>query len=122
LSTNQPKCWHLTFDGHLLLACVKSFGGLADKSDERIEKGHQEWKRLQDRFRRIQKFEKRQKCIMKAWRRRRHHSIILAIEEFKSKRTKHGCSSHRAKDESRREESRRKGEQEGQEGGIHLDD
>jgi hypothetical protein len=26
---------------------------------------------------------------MKAWRRRCHHSIILAIEEFKSKRTKH---------------------------------
>jgi hypothetical protein len=42
LSTNQSK-WHLTFDGHLL-DCVKSFGGLADKSDEVIEKGHQEWK------------------------------------------------------------------------------
>jgi hypothetical protein len=48
LSTLQPK-WHLTFDGHLL-DCVKSCGGLANKSDEAIGKGHQEWKQLQERF------------------------------------------------------------------------
>jgi hypothetical protein len=40
LSTLQPK-WHLTFDGHLL-HCVDVCGGLADKSDEAIKKGHQE--------------------------------------------------------------------------------
>jgi hypothetical protein len=39
LSTLQPK-WHLTFDGHLL-HCVDVCGGLADMSDEAIEKGHQ---------------------------------------------------------------------------------
>jgi hypothetical protein len=48
LSTFQPK-WHLTFDGHLL-HCVDVFGGLADKSDEAIEKGHREWKQLQENF------------------------------------------------------------------------
>jgi hypothetical protein len=39
LSTLQPK-WHLLFDGHLLMQAVK-FGGLSDKTDEYIEKGHQ---------------------------------------------------------------------------------
>jgi hypothetical protein len=38
LSTLQPK-WHITFDGPLLHQFNK-FGGLADKSDETIEKGH----------------------------------------------------------------------------------
>jgi hypothetical protein len=36
LSTLQPK-WHLTFDGHLLQQFTK-YGGIADKSDETIEK------------------------------------------------------------------------------------
>jgi hypothetical protein len=49
LSTLQPK-WHLTFDGHLLEQ-FKKFGGLADKSDETIEKGHQTFKHLRERFR-----------------------------------------------------------------------
>jgi hypothetical protein len=80
LSTLQPK-WHLTFDGHLL-DCVKSCGGLADKSDEAIEKGHQEWKRLQERLCRIRNFEQQQKCIMRAWRRRQHYSIVAAVAEF----------------------------------------
>ena len=93
LSTKQPK-WHLTFDGHLL-HCVKLFGGLADKDDAVIEKGHQEWTRLQERFCRIRNFEKRQTCIMRAWRQRRHHSIISAIEEFESKRPKHKADTER---------------------------
>jgi hypothetical protein len=48
LSTLQPK-WHLTFDGNLL-HCVDACGGLADKLDAAVGKGHQEWKRLQERF------------------------------------------------------------------------
>jgi hypothetical protein len=80
LSTLQPK-WHLTFDGHLL-DCVKSCGGLADKSDEAIKKGHQEWKRLQERFCRIRNFEQQQKCIMRAWQQRQHYSIVAAVAEF----------------------------------------
>jgi hypothetical protein len=59
------------------------------------EKGHQEWKGLQDRFCRIANFEKQQTCIMRAWRRRRHHSIISAISEFETKRTKHNVGTNR---------------------------
>jgi hypothetical protein len=47
LLTKQPK-WHLAFDGHLI-HCAKIFGGLADKDYAVIEKGHQEWTRLQER-------------------------------------------------------------------------
>jgi hypothetical protein len=40
LTTNQPKR-HLTFDGHHLLNCAKTFGGVADESgDAAIEKDH----------------------------------------------------------------------------------
>jgi hypothetical protein len=50
---------------------------------------------------------KRQKCIMKAWRRRRHHSIILAIEEFESKRIKHApVTERKRKAEGRKAEER----------------
>jgi hypothetical protein len=69
--------------------CVKLFGGLADKDDAVIEKSHQEWTQLQEKFCRIRKFKKRQTCIMRVWRQRRHNSIISAIEEFESKRPKH---------------------------------
>ena len=68
---------------------MKNFGGLADKDDAVIEKGHQEWTRLQERFCRVRNFEKRQTCIMRAWRQRRHHSIVSAIEDFEAKRPKH---------------------------------
>ena len=93
LSTKQPK-WHLTFDGHLL-RCVTSFGGLADEDDAVIEKGHQEWTRLQERFCRTQNFEKRQTCIMSTWQQQRHHSIISAIEDFEAKRPKHELNAER---------------------------
>jgi hypothetical protein len=42
LSTKQPK-WHITIDGELLHQ-VWAHSGLADKADDVIEKGHQEWK------------------------------------------------------------------------------
>jgi hypothetical protein len=38
LSTKELK-WHLAFDGHLI-HCAKIFGGLGDKDDAVIEKGH----------------------------------------------------------------------------------
>jgi hypothetical protein len=81
LLTLQPK-WHLIFDGHLL-HCVDVCGGLADKSDEAIEKGHQEWKRLQERFCQIRNFEQQQKCTVRAWRRQQHYSIVATVAEFK---------------------------------------
>ena len=95
LSTLQPK-WHLAFDGHLL-HCVASCGGLADKSDEAIEKGHQEWKRLHDRFCRMRNFQQQQKCIVRAWRRQQHHSIVAAVAKFESKRPKHSTTTDRKK-------------------------
>ena len=45
ISKFQPK-WHYVFDGHHLLDQYENRDGLVDKSDETIEKGHQEWKRL----------------------------------------------------------------------------
>ena len=80
LSTLQPK-WHLTFDGHLL-DCVDICGGLADKLDEAIKKGHQEWKRLQERLCRIRNFEQQQKCIVRAWQWQQHYSIVVTVTEF----------------------------------------
>ena len=42
LGTAQPK-WHLGVDGHLLFQS-RLCGGLADKSNATVEKGHQIWK------------------------------------------------------------------------------
>ena len=61
LSTLQPK-WHLTFDGHLL-SQFNQYAGLADKSDETIEKGHQTLKVLRERFRGITSYEAREKLV-----------------------------------------------------------
>jgi hypothetical protein len=61
LSMLQPK-WHLTFDGHLLDQFTK-YGGLADKSDESIEKGHQTLKALRNRFRGIPTYKQHETCI-----------------------------------------------------------
>jgi hypothetical protein len=61
LSTLQPK-WHLTFDGHLLDQFTK-YGGLADKLDESIEKGHQTLKALRHCFRGIPTYKQRETCI-----------------------------------------------------------
>jgi hypothetical protein len=82
LSTLQPK-WHLTFDGHLYYQ-VSRFGGLADKSDESIEKLHQTFKALYDRYRRISSYERRETCIRRELRRGRSPEVqqhITAYEE-----------------------------------------
>jgi hypothetical protein len=76
ISTLQPK-WHLTFDFHLLKQ-MRKFGGLADKSDETIEKGHQEWKTYQQRYARVGNFQQQQLAIRKAWKRGRHPRIRQA--------------------------------------------
>jgi hypothetical protein len=75
LSTLQPK-WHLTFDGHLL-HCVDVCGGLADKSDEAMEKGQE-----------ILNFEQQQRCIVRAWRWQQHSSIVATVAKFKRRRSK----------------------------------
>jgi hypothetical protein len=107
----QPK-WHLTFDGHLL-DCVKSCGGLADKSDD------QEWKRLQESFCRIRNFEQQQKCIMRAWRRQQHYSIVAAVAEFEAKRPKHSSATNRKKKAEARVADEKKIKKVKREGYVH---
>jgi hypothetical protein len=102
LSTLQLK-WHLTFDGHLL-HCVEVCGGLAGKPDEAIEKGLQEWKRLQESFCRIRNFEQQQKCIVRAWRWQQHYFIVATVAKFESKRPKQKLD-NRLEEESRGEGS-----------------
>ena len=82
LSTLQPK-WHLTFDGHLLDQFTK-FGGLADKSDETIEKGHQTLKALRNRFSGISTYERRETCIRRELRRSRSTEIQQHIDNFEA--------------------------------------
>jgi hypothetical protein len=57
IETLQPK-WHLAFDGHLVHQ-AKQHRGLADKSEDPIEKGHQEGKEMNRRCGRIANFSKR---------------------------------------------------------------
>jgi hypothetical protein len=71
IGTMQPK-WHLAFDGHLVRQARK-YRGLADKSEDPIEKGHQEGKEMNRRYGRIPNFQHRHVCIRRALRRRRHH-------------------------------------------------
>jgi hypothetical protein len=80
ISTQQPK-WHLTFDDHLYYQ-VSRLGGLADKSDESIEKGHQTLKALRDRFRRISSYERRETCIRRELRRGRSHEVQAHIQAY----------------------------------------
>ena len=82
LPTKQPK-WHLTFDGHLLRQFTK-FGGLADKSDETIEKGHQTLKNLRDRYRGISSFQKRETCIRRELRRTRSPEIQNHLDDYEN--------------------------------------
>ena len=82
ISKFQPK-WHYVFDGHLLDQ-YENRGGLADKSDKTIEKGHQEWKILRQRFCRITNFEAREKAMVTTWCRRKHPNIQQALGKFRS--------------------------------------
>ena len=82
LSTLQPK-WHLTFDGHLLAQFTK-FGGLADKSDETIEKGHQTLKKLRDRYRGVSSYSRRETCIRRELRRQRSPEIEQEIKNYEA--------------------------------------
>ena len=115
LTTLQPK-WHLTFDGHLL-SQYKKFGGLADKSDETIEKAHQTLKELRDRYRRITSYEARETCIRRELRRSRSPEILNLITKFESL-TKKSAGSKRALDTATRQEDIRKAKKEKRENYI----
>jgi hypothetical protein len=82
LSTRQPK-WHLTFDGHLLQQ-LTTYRGLADKSDETIEKRHQDLKLLRDRFRGVPSYELREACIRRELRQSRCLAIQSQIDQYEA--------------------------------------
>ena len=90
LTTIQPK-WHLTFDGHLFHQFNK-YGGLADKSDETIEKWHQTLKTLRDRFRGISSYERRETCIRRELRRIKSPEIQKVIDEYDAIIKKSACT------------------------------
>ena len=117
LTTLQPK-WHLTFDGHLLNQFTK-FGGLADKSDETIEKGHQTLKALRDRFRGISSYEQRETCIRRELRRTRSPEIQQHIDSFEA-RIKQSGSTKRAMDTAKRQNNNKKAKLEKREAFVAL--
>jgi hypothetical protein len=105
VSKKQPK-WHLTFDGHLFDQFLQ-YGGLADKSDESIEKGHQTLKVLRDRFRRIPSYEQRENCIRRELRRQRSPEIQRHIDIYESK-IKHAVGNKRGRDNTERQLANKK--------------
>jgi hypothetical protein len=109
LSTLQPK-WHLTFDGHLFNQ-FKTFGGLADKSDETIEKWHQVLKGLRDGFRGIVSYEQREGCIRRELRRRRLPEIQQVIDAYQAL-IKQSSGTKRAIDTAMRQEDKKRVKQE----------
>jgi hypothetical protein len=109
LSTLQPK-WHLTFDGHLRHQ-VRKFGGLADKSDETIEKGHQTLKLLRDRFRGITSYEQKETCIRRELRRTRSPEIQAVINKYDAMIKQSACNK-RALDTAERIDNIKKAKQE----------
>ena len=117
LTTLQPK-WHLTFDGHLLHQVTK-YGGLADKSDKTIEKGHQTLKALRQRFRGISSYEVRENCIRRELRQTRSPEIKQHIDNFEGM-IKQSAASKRAIDTAERQDNNKKAKLEKREAFIAL--
>jgi hypothetical protein len=95
LSTLQPK-WHLTFYGHLLEQ-FNRYGGLADKSDETIEKWHQTLKTLRDRFRGITLYEQKETCVRRELCRGQSPEIQQHIDKYEAS-IKQSDATKRARD------------------------
>mmetsp|Transcript_94090 Transcript_94090/g.271957 ORF Transcript_94090/g.271957 Transcript_94090/m.271957 type:complete len:521 (-) Transcript_94090:182-1744(-) len=125
LSVQQPK-WHLTFDWHLLHV-VQRFGGLADKTDEYIEAGHQYWHRWYARYCRVANFKMRELYIRSQERKSRHPSIVKLVGDIKDgRKRKHSPQSSRAiradeNEEAKRSAKRVKRESEMYSGSIPVD-
>ena len=115
LSTLQPK-WHLTFDGHLL-SQFNQYAGLADKSDETIEKGHQTLKVLRDRFRGATSYEAKETSIRRELRRSRSPEIQRHIDQYEAL-IKQSSGTKRASDTVDRLDSKKKAKQERREAFI----
>lgn len=115
LSALQPK-WHLTFDGHLCNQYCK-YGGLADKSDESIEKWHQVLKGLRERFRGIASHEKKETCIRRELRRQRSPHIRSVLDKCQAK-IKQSTNTKRAADTKEQQQSRKRAKMEKREAFI----
>lgn len=115
ITTLQPK-WHLTFDGHLLEQ-VKRYQGLADKSEEVIEKFHQTLKTLRDRFRGISSYQQRETCIRRELRRQRSPEIQKHIDKYQFS-IKQSSGTKRAADARERQATRKRAKQESRESTV----
>jgi hypothetical protein len=92
LTTMQPK-WHLTF--RHLIEQVIAFGGLADKTDEYVEKGHQYWKSYQAKYCRMVDFRQQQLAIRNSERKSRHPRVSLETSKMKQQKGKHSLDTNR---------------------------
>jgi hypothetical protein len=109
LSMLQPK-WHLTFNG-CLLEQFNRYGGLADKSDETIEKGHRTLTNLRKRFRSISSYEQQESYIRRELRRQRSPLIQQHINKYETM-IKQSDATKRARDTMERLDSNKKAKQE----------
>jgi len=109
LSTLQPK-WHLTFDGHLMDQYSR-YGGLADKSDESIEKGHQTLKVMRERFRGIPSYQQQETCIRRELRRSRSPEIQQHIDRYQTS-IKQSSTTKRSRDTAERLDNKKKAKEE----------
>ena len=107
---HSPAQVHLTFDRHLLHQFTK-YGGLADKSDESIEKGHQTLKALRERFRGITSYRLKENCIRKEMRRMRSPEIQQYIDEYQAMK-RQSPTTKRASDTEERQDNQKKAKQE----------
>lgn len=94
-----------------LLHQFTKYGGLADKSDESIEKGHQTLKALRNRLRAIPSYEQRETCIRTELRRGRSPEIQQHIDNFEAMK-RQSSASKRAMDTPERQDNNKRAKQE----------
>jgi hypothetical protein len=106
----------LTFDGHLFKQVCK-YGGLADKSDEVIERWHQVLKKLRERFRNISSYEQREQRIRRELRRQRSGRVQAIVDEYHSL-IKQSSGTKRATEAKDQQESKKRAKLERREAAV----
>ena len=107
ITTYQPK-WHYTFDRHLERQ-YSDFRGLADNTDDHVEKQHQKWAKMEGQFNHITSFKRREKLKRhEMWR--NLHPYLEYFEDYLRPDRKHDIESKRSKEriEAHIEEERQK--------------
>ena len=87
------------------------YGGLADKSDESIEKGHQTLKVLRERFRGIPSYQQQETCIRRELRRSRSPAIQQHIDRYQTS-IKQSSTIKRSRDTEERLDNKKKAKEE----------